>query len=481
LKSLTFNWPGRETERSSEATMPAVRHATVQADIETAKEARGRVLFITLDFPPSRVIGAHACEQLARYLPLYGWDPIVLTVPHEQIESVDPGYRRDFPGTIVRAARLPHPISIYRKLKGSMQPGDAGLSGGDEKHQHANNTAWLRRGILSLLMTPDIYTGWILPATIAGLRSIRRERITHIFSSAPFWTNHLVGLILARLTGLPWTIHYRDPWNQVPQDKAVSSLSAKLEKWLERLVINRADAVVCVTEPHTRLLRQIFADLPAEKFVTVPNGYDEAEWEDFTTPSAPTEESDHKRFVITYTGGFSMGTRSPRPLFRALRQLINAGDLDPCELRVDLFGHCDVAEGIRVPDMAAEYGLNQLVHVGPPLSRPETLRRMAGSDLLLLLAEGWTLQIPGKTYEYLRAARPILALTSEGALADLLRATGGAWLAEPGDDVAITSAVRNAYTSWKSGHPTSPADPALVAGFDRRRLAGRYAELFKEA
>jgi hypothetical protein len=130
--------------------------------------------------------------------------------------------------------------------------------------------------------------------------------------------------------------------------------------------------------------------------------------------------------------------------------------------------------------MAAGYQLQHCVEVGPPLSRPETLRRMARSDLLLLLAEGWDLQIPGKTYEYLRAGRPILALTSDGALADLLRQTGGAWVAEPSNDAAIALAVRDAYMSWKRGHSTTTADRSAVAGFDRRRLAGRFAALFDE-
>ncbi len=458
-----------------ESVMAAVRPPAVEGEVQRVAAVRHRVLFITLHFPPSRDIGAHACEQIARYFPLYGWDPIVLTRPKRLIESVDPNHRRAFPGTIVEAGVLPHPISIYRKLKEIARRNRGSESPGQETLEEQRRGG-IRRWVLSLLHTPDIYTGWLIPATIAGLKAIGRERITHLFSSGPYWTNHLVGLMLAKLSGLPWTIHFRDPWNQVPQAKPVSTLSAKLEKWLEWRVMSRADRVVCVTEPHTRLLRQIFSALPPEKFLTIPNGYDGAEWD----AREIRAETAHHQFVITYPGTFMMGARSPRPLFHALRQLIDAGDLDPHELQVDLFGNCDIAEGIRVRDMAAEYGLQQFVYVGPPVSRSETLRRMASSNLLLLLAEGWTLQIPGKTYEYLRAGRPILALTSEGALADLLRRTGGAWVADPQDDAAIARAVHEVYVAWKLGHPAPRADCALVADFDRRRLAGRFAALFDE-
>jgi len=103
---------------------------------------------------------------------------------------------------------------------------------------------------------------------------------------------------------------------------------------------------------------------------------------------------------------------------------------------------------------------------------------MVGSGLLLLLAEGLSLQIPGKTYEYLRAGRPILALTSEGSLADLLRKTGGAWVVDPSDEAGIADAVRTAYQAWKHQLAVPMANRALVTSFDRRLLAGRFAELF---
>jgi len=440
--------------------------------------ARERLLFITLHFPPSRDIGAHACEQIARYFPLYGWHPFVLTRPAHLYERRDPDYRRPFPGTMVEAGILPHPISIYRRLKQLVRR--RGDSGGAGHSTTANEQAprGLRRWILSLLHTPDIYTGWIVPATIAGMRVIRRERVGRIFSSGPFWTNHVVGAILSRLTGVPLTIHFRDPWMEVEQPKPVSALSQTIERWLERLVIRTARSVVCVTEWHTRVLRETHAHEPAAKFVTIPNGYDGAEWDGFDLDSEP---ADRTQFTIAYPGGFIPWSRSPRPLFRALRSLIDAHEIDPNKVVVDLFGNCDVAEGgVRVADIAAEYGLQQNVRIGGPVSRPETLRRMQQSQLLLLLAEGWTLQIPGKTYEYLRSGRPILALTAEGALADLLEKTGGAVVARPTDDAAIACAIRSVYVSWSSGTAAGKPDRRLVADFDRRRLAARYAALFNQ-
>jgi glycosyltransferase involved in cell wall biosynthesis len=454
------------------STSPAAVPWTVASD---AAASANRVLFITLHFPPSRDIGAHACEQIARYFPMYGWHPVVLTRPKHLIESFDPQHQRAFPGTIVEAGLLPHPLDFYRWLKarfGTRASTDAAQSATAAFAEPSRSR--LRRWALSLLHTPDTYIGWLLPATITGLRAIRRESITHIMSSGPYWTNHLVGLALARLTGLTWTAHYRDPWNQVPQRKPVSMVSAAFERYLERLVVRRADSVVCVTETHARMLREAFSSEREDKFTTIPNGYDGAEWESSANPS----QVDDDRFVITYPGTFAMGSRSPRPLFRALRELMDQGAIDAREVRVHLFGDCESAEGMSVRDIADQYGLAEVIEIGPPVSRAETRDRITRSQLLLLLAEGWALQIPGKTYEYLRAGRPILALTSEGALAELLRRTGGAVVAHPDDISTIASCVANAYRAWKKKEAAPTPDAALVATYDRRLLAGRYAALF---
>lgn len=433
-----------------------------------ASSERGRVLVIALDFPPCRVIGAQACAQNARYLPLHGWKPIVLTVRESYFDKALLDDKPAFPGPVIRTRALPHPIRMYRALKGKLTAagGDRGNAGGAS----GRDPQGLRRWVLSLLQTPDIETGWIAPAVTGGLAAIRRHQITHIFSSAPAWTNHLVGYLLAVITGLPWTAHFRDPWTDAERPSPDSAISRRLERWMERLVIRRADAVVCVTEAHTRLLQRKFNDIASHKFFTVPNGYDEAEWNHHKE-----DRQDQEKFVITYCGSL-YGNRSPRPLFAAIRRCIDSGSIAPDAVRIDLFGHCESAEGM--PD---EYGLGDVVRIGGNRKRTDVLQRLGASSLLLLLGEGLDLQIPGKTYEYLRAGVPILALTSEGgALAELLRKTGGAWIVEPDDIDGIARAVREAFDAWRLRRRPNIPDRAAVARFDRRELAGELAHVLED-
>jgi hypothetical protein len=181
--------------------------------------------------------------------------------------------------------------------------------------------------------------------------------------------------------------------------------------------------------------------------------------------------------VVAYAGTLD-DDRTPEPLFKAARGLIDQGELDGGHLRFDFVGHCGTAQGRRLVDIAAEWGLEKCLRLHGVLSKAETLAVVVRSDLLLLLAEGWPLQIPAKTYEYLRAGLPILALAPpDGAVAALMGVTGGAWVVDPSNESGIRSALRDAYRGWRQGQPTQRPDPAAVARFDRAGLVGELASV----
>lgn len=440
-----------------------------------------QVLVITYDFPPSVVVGAHTVAQITRHFPQLGWRPVVLTVKERYLSEIDKDFARPFPGIIVRTGVLPHPLSLYKVLGSFLHPKEA--------HKFASHTSpkknaqesdhAFRRALLSLLMIPDMETGWLIPAVLTGFRKIRLDHVDHIFSSGPCWTNHLIGLILASWTGLSWTAHFRDPWAQVAMSYR-DRLAQRIHRGLERLVVAKAASVVCVTAQHTNLLRQLYADLPPGKFVTIPNGFDGSEWEEAGLTQSEVRREKADRFVITYSGSLYVN-RTPAPLFRALRALTDSGEVDLEKIRVELLGWCDIAEGRSIKELARDYGVDGNINMVGPLGRHGALRRLTQSDLLLLLAEDWPLQIPAKVYEYLRAARPILAITRETAVAELLKKTGGAWVVSPDDHSGIVAATLEAYRCWRDGLEPPIADQALVASFDRRLLAESFTSLFDNA
>jgi glycosyltransferase involved in cell wall biosynthesis len=452
-----------------------------------------RVLFISYSFPPSMEMGAYSCAQIARYLPLYGWEPVVLTVREKYIDDPHLGHnyegRVNDPDLVIRTYKLPHPLDIYRRFK-SRSPAGKPPQDSDRKDvsppDGAKYKSALRKArdlLLSLSCVPDKNNGWLIPAVAAGLRAIKQTRAGLICSSAPYFTSHLAGYWLALLTGLPWVAHFRDPWiTGLHADRRPDKICFKINRALERMTISRADAVVCVTEEHAALMRAAYDQIPASKFAVVMNGFDGLEWQEVIEsipPAAPGvgyAANAPRKFRITYAGNLYI-KRDPAPLFRALRALIDCGEIGRDEASVELIGSCESSEGRGMADIISEAGIEGCVEMRGRLSHSETLRRLLQSDLLLLLSEIQLIEIPGKTFEYLKTRRPILALTYEGALASLLRRTGGAWVVSPDDQPGVNNALRECYRLWKRGLPGPTPDPLIVESFDRRRTTARIAEL----
>ena len=257
--------------------------------------------------------------------------------------------------------------------------------------------------------------------------------------------------------------------------ESVSRASLALHARLERLVVGHADHVVCVTDRHTALMRQTYGDLPAATFATIPNGYAA---EEFAAPDGEGRDPGRDRagqLAITYTGSLYIW-RDLSPLLRALRVLIDAGELRADDVVLNMVGRCEEALGRPVAEVARDFGLEGVVRLRGQVSRPEALRFMRAADILLVLAENLTMQVPGKTYEYLGAGKPILALTGDGATADLVRETGAGEVVAPTDVDGLVAALRRQLARRRAGE--AQGEPSLRRRFDRRTLTGGFATLF---
>jgi glycosyltransferase involved in cell wall biosynthesis len=437
--------------------------------------AKRRVLVVTADFPPSLEVGAHTVWQLIRHLPCHGWEPIVLTTHERYAYSVEGGVHYAFPGRVIRTAMLPHPLELWAAVRRSCSR----IAPNEVHGLHEGRTVAvgrLKRWVLSLLKIPDAHTGWLPIAVPAGIAAVCRHRVEHIVSSAPHWTNHLIGLCIALVTRRPWTAHFRDPWMGVSFWKPVSTLSLAIESALEALVVKRATNVVCVTEMHRRMLLERYPRQPPSKFSVVTNGFDEDEWGP-PPPGRSRRPAESTRFVIAYVGSVYHG-RTPFPVLRALRTLADAGAVDPARVRMDLIGWCDVAEGRHVADVVRELRLQEVVDLVGPVPRRYALARMSAADLLLLI-EDTPYQIPAKTYEYLRAGRPILAMAGPGAIGELLRDVPGAVVVDRDDSAGIAKALQAEFARWRDGVDSPSPGPDFVGKFDRRRLAGQLADVLR--
>ena len=431
-----------------------------------------KVLMIVYYYPPLGGIGGMRTLRLARLLPSLGWEPLVLTVSENTLAVIScDAAEGDLEGVRVFRTFNPDLAFRFKRLAGfdvSVPVEESGASG----RSAPGFKARLARGLSDWTGIPDRFVDWYPFARWRAIQLCRQFAPEVVFTCAPPNTCHLVAASVKRRTSLPWVADMRDPWIDWFYSQGYS-VPARLNSWLERRALSRADVVTAVTEPIAEDIERRLS-IPVRH---VPNSYDER-------LLASAEPVAGGGLNILYAGSLFYPRRDPRPVFRALRLLRGQGrDITPVKIQ---FAGNDVEVA---QDLAREEGVEANVEVLGLLTPRESIAREKGAAALLyiqnfnsdptaskvMLTEGPT----GKLLEYVGAGRPLLALMpSKGSAASLIAETGG--------EVALSvEDVQEVLGRWldefaRTGGLASSARPEAIASYSSQAMAERFASIFEE-
>lgn len=407
------------------------------------------VLMVAFHYPPEgSSSGVLRTLKFSKYLPRLGWTPHILTLRDHVYRVRDEGLRADIPPEAV----------IHR-------------TGGFD----STRALAIRGRHLAMLSVPDPFVSWLPFGVAGGLAAIRRAGIRAIFSTSPIPTAHLIAAALKRRTGLPWIADFRDPWIEEGQHPAPGSIRHALESRLERAVVRRADRIVATT-PYLRadfLAR--YPSLDPDKVRVIYNGYDEG---DFASLPVPPREP---RFEILHAGLVTREYRDPTPLLEAVARLIGTGVMSRAAVRVVFLGARGFFASRAGQELVGRLGLEDVLEVSPRIPNREALGRLRRASCLLILqaSDDTRSLIPAKAFECLRVERPILALTGDGATADLLKKMDRCAVIEPSDSEGLQNALASLYRKWKES-PEPILSSRQIKHFERYALTVELAQTLHE-
>lgn len=402
------------------------------------------VLMVAYHFPPlAGSSGIQRTLRFARYLPEFGWRPVVLTAHPRAYPQISDDQLRDVPDG-VEVIRAPAWDSSRHFSIAGRYPG--------------------------LLARPDRWLSWWPGAVWAGMKVIRRMSPAAIWSSYPIATAHMIGHSLARRTGLPWIADFRDPMAQAdyPSDPATWRSFERIE----RNAVGRARYSTFTTPSAAETYRKRY---PAqqERIVLLENGYDEETF----TDALPGETLNPGKLTLLHSGIVYPSERDPTQLFQALERLRQTQPVMFERLRLRFRAP---VHDVLLNELAQRHGVEGVIEILPAIGYRDALHEMLSADgLLILQAANCNEQIPAKLYEYLRAGRPMLVLSDlAGDTARAARAAGITAIAPLDDVQAIVSLLQRFGDEPQKG---TLAGADAVAAASRRERTRQLATLLDRA
>lgn len=351
---------------------------------------------IAYHFPP--LAGSSGIQRTLRFvqhLPKFGWQPIVLSASPNAYERTSDDLLNDVPtDTVVRRAFA---VDTARHLQ---------VAG--------RYMGWMAR--------PDRWVSWQFDAVRQGMKLINEFKPDVIWSTYPIATAHVIASKLHKKTGIPWVADFRDPMAQ--DDYPADPVTKQQYRDIEEDASVHARYCVFTTPGAARLYQERYPAM-SQRMVVLENGYDE---ESFSSAALQSLAHDvvnpgKRPLIMLHSGIVYPSERDPTQLFEALGRLKQAGRLGPDDLRIRFRAsvHDDLLNSL-----AKAHGAQDFIELCPAIPYRHALAEMLAVDALLVMqASNCNAQIPAKIYEYLRAGKPILALTDPaGDTAGVLREAG---------------------------------------------------------
>lgn len=438
------------------------------------------VLMIAYYFPPLGGGGVQRTAKFARYLHEFGWRPVILSVSDPAFHVFDDSLLAEMPaGLPVYRVQSVEPTSFYYRLKRrSVESGYDALAAAIPTRTLSTLLRRFGRRAADWVFIPDEQIGWAPFAIRAALDVIRQHGVRVIYSTSTPFSAHLIGARLQQRTGLPWVADFRDPFARNRRKLSSSPMHVWLRHKLEHDWVIGADRVISTTSAMSHDFAARYPQLPADRWITIPNGYDE---HDFAALAAPAQPSG--AFELRYVGSLYKGhSPDPLPLLRAVRALQERDPRGAADFRLSFTGALDATLSQQLAEGIAQLGLSDRVSIHPPVPHHEAIRLMHTASALLLMASRRPMSeliVHGKTYEYLRARQPILALNAAGAHRQLLETTDAAVFLRSDDSEGIYRQLQTWLDAWRCGELRKPVN-AGHERFERRALTCQLASLFSQ-
>jgi len=440
-------------------------------------DADRKILMISRAFPPENSSPVQRPMKFAKYLPKYGWMPLVVTTK-KNIEPLDYDLIKDLPKEVsIDEVFSLDPANLEAILEKKHEGGDIGVI-----------TYRILRVILKAysmiyyrIVIVDWYDGWVPFGLIRGRKLLKNREIDLVFVDMEPPSSSMIGIPLKMLARKPLVIDYHDPWTTSVYSKRSRWLRKRIAECLEHKILRLADGITAGKPLIISEIMEKFRDIDKRKLLTILSGYDR---DDFSG----LEKRNQSKFVITYTGKISEKFYySPESFLHALGQLVEEKKIPEDEVSAVFVGTVSSKYQNRFRLLVKDLNLENVVINTGSVDHKKCAEYQLNSNVLLYIMEAlegkeisyqFSGALPSKIYEYIYSGNTIMAIVPPGFEADMIEKTRTGYVAEPNNVCSVKKLLYDLYKRYKEGTLRTDPDRSEVSKYDREILAGKLAGLF---
>ena len=431
-----------------------------------------KVLIITYYWPPSGGSGVQRWMYFSKYLPQFGYEPIVLTVSEKfaSYKNEDLSFVEFVKDIKTFKTKSFEPLKFYSKIT----TGDSkkGIPMGSVKSDKNGLIHKLSLYIRGNYFIPDARIGWNRYAVKKAKELIKDQKIEIVITTGPPHSTHLIGLKLKNELKINWVADFRDPWSEIYYNKLFKrSEKANLkDKRLEEKVLLMADKVTTIGVKLQKLLTKKVSN-ESSKFHYLYNGYD-------ADAMGKLKKNKQSNFQLTFIG--LLTTNQPyKSIITALKKIHS--DSKEIDLCFNVAGNID---HVILDELRKELPFITLNIIGY-LKHRNALELMKQSDLLLNFLsemEHSEILISGKQMEYIATGNPILCIgNTNGECAMLLKDIKNAQIFEKNQQTEIVNFIQVIYDKWQNGEDiTVPVDSENITSKSRFEVTRKLGQILDQ-
>lgn len=382
-----------------------------------------KVLILAHGFPGH---GGRGNIKLIKYLPKFGYEPIILTNRTKKDKFEEKVVNAEFNGR----------CKYYKTVCMNKTPFRI-----FSKFFNLKDVTIFLEGIFFI---PDIYITWVPSAVLKGLRIIRKEKIKVIITISPPESIHIAGLLLSKISGAKLIVDFEDLWTirKVAYHPPTFLHDAIIKK-IERTIMEKSNHIIANTHGNKKMYIDHF-HIPKDKITIITNGYDPV---DMSNYGGEISSTDNKVMTIGYMGNFDKHGLPYDKFILAIKGLVNINH--NIKMKIIIYGH--MSEETR--KFITEHKLSEYVDHCGILPHSEAFKAIQKCDLLLLLlieteySKSW---VPQKLYHYLAMSKPIIAIADEeGEIASIINSTKTGLVISPNKEKKMLETLVKLYNEWE--------------------------------